>query len=532
MEYNGYHAVVTFDDEVGILHGEVIDTRDVITFQGKSVDELEQAFRASVGEYLKICEERGRVPDRPFSGRVVLRMEPETHRAVAGAARTSGKSLNSWILEAIDRQLTRADEERHSGAYDLEILNQADAAEFEVFLREAWRRHSQQEPVSPVIPFWMDWRNGRMWTSDVQPAHEVFTFEAKAPYPNSIGYSPFTEFLTDEVNLSQNRLDRLETSVGAVNDYLKDSLAGYQKMEQQGSYALGTLIKPMDDNNEYDVDIQVMMNPNPKWEPEDYVNEVFKTLQGNKNYVDKLRLKTRCATIDYAGDFHLDVVPCVTSGGRHYICNRVDNQFEQTDGTGYRDWFNERNRITGGNLKRVVRLLKYTRDHKNSFTAKSILLTTLAGDTIKPSDAGTEAVSTVADTLETVLTRMNGYLQQHPNMPAIRNPALPTETFNRHWDQRRYANFKNRVQAYARAANQAKAEPSSEKAIKLWQDLFGDTFGATTSSGGGGGGTNVGGGRNPSPQNPNRGAHSTVAPAVAIPVAPRRNEAQGFGQTP
>ena len=68
MEYNGYHAVVTFDEEVGLLHGEVIDTRDVITFQGKSVDELEQAFRGSVEEYLKICEERGRVPDKPFSG--------------------------------------------------------------------------------------------------------------------------------------------------------------------------------------------------------------------------------------------------------------------------------------------------------------------------------------------------------------------------------------------------------------------------------------------------------------------------------
>ena len=477
MEYNGYHAVVTFDEEVGLLHGEVIDTRDVITFQGKSVDELEQAFRASVGEYLKICEERGRVPDKPFSGRVVLRMEPETHRAVAGAARISRKSLNSWILEAIDCHLTRADEERDPVAYDLEIFDSAAASEVEAFLREVSRRHSRQDPVSPVIPFWVDPYNGRMWASDVQPAHEVFTFEAKAPYPNSTGYSPFIEFLRDEVNLSQNRLDRLGTSVGAVDDYLKDSLAGYQNMEWQGSYALGTLIKPVDDNKEYDVDIQIMMNQNPKWEPEDFVTEVFKTLQDNKNYADKLRLKTRCVTIDYAGDFHLDVVPCVTSGGRHYICNKVDNQFEQTDGTGYREWFNERNRITGGNLKRAVRLLKYIRDHRNGFTAKSILLTTLAGDTIKPSDAGTEAVSTVADTLETVLSRMNEYLQQHPNMPEIKNPVLPTENFNRHWDQQRYSNFRNRVQSYAQTAKQAKAEPSAEKAIKLWQELFGDKFG-------------------------------------------------------
>ncbi len=106
MEYNGYRAVVTFDDEIGILHGEVVDTRDVITFQGQSVDELKQAFRDSVDEYLKICAERGRAPDKPFSGRVALRMEPETHRAVVAAARANGKSLNSWIVAAIDRELT------------------------------------------------------------------------------------------------------------------------------------------------------------------------------------------------------------------------------------------------------------------------------------------------------------------------------------------------------------------------------------------------------------------------------------------
>ena len=283
--------------------------------------------------------------------------------------------------------------------------------------------------------------------------------------------------LKGEVNLNQRRLHRLETSVGAVNDYLKGNLTGYQKMERQGSYALRTLIKPVDDNDGYDADIQIVMNPNPRWEPKDYVLEINRTLAGNKNYADKLRLKTRCVTVDYAGDFHLDMVPRVTINGKHYVCNRTDNKFEETDGNGYRDWFNEKNRITSGNLKRVVRLLKHLRDHNNSFTAKSILLTTLAGNTIKSSDEGTTAVSTVADTLETVLSRMNDYLQQHPNMPVIKNPVLPSEDFNRHWDQRRYANFRNRVQSYAQTAKQAKAEPSAEKAIKLWQELFGENFG-------------------------------------------------------
>ena len=181
----------------------------------------------------------------------------------------------------------------------------------------------------------------------------------------------FADFLRDEVNLNQSRLDRLETAVGGVNEYLKNNLPGYQKMERQGSYALRTLIKPVDDNDEYDADIQIVMNPNPNWEPRDYVNQVNRTLSGNKTYADKLRLKNRCVTVDYAGDFHLDVVPRVTINGKHYICNRTNNKFEETDGNGYRDWFNDKNRITGGNLKRVVRLLKHLRDDKNSFRAKS-----------------------------------------------------------------------------------------------------------------------------------------------------------------
>ena len=338
----------------------------------------------------------------------------------------------------------------------------------------------------------------------------------------------FSQFLKDEVDLNKSRLDRLETAVGGVNGYLKDNLPGYQTMERQGSYALDTLIKPVDDNDEYDADIQIVMNPNPKWEPKDYVLAINRTLGNNQTYADKRRFKTRCVTVDYAGDFHLDVVPRVTIKGRHYVCNRHENKFEETDGNGYREWFNGKNRITGGNLKKVAKLLKYLRDHKNSFTAKSILLTTLAGYMIMESDKGTAAVSTVADTLETVISRMDNYLQQHPNMPEIKNPVLPTENFNRHWDQPRYANFRNRVQSYAGTAKRAKAEPSAEKATKIWQELFGESFGKGGSSGSGSEGSSAGGGGNRTGQRP-RPITPAVAPAASIPVARRPNEAGGFG---
>ena len=62
MEYKGYLAQVEFDDEASLFHGEVINIRDVITFQGQSVDELRQAFEDSVEDYLEFCAERGEQP--------------------------------------------------------------------------------------------------------------------------------------------------------------------------------------------------------------------------------------------------------------------------------------------------------------------------------------------------------------------------------------------------------------------------------------------------------------------------------------
>jgi predicted HicB family RNase H-like nuclease len=103
MEYKGYIGVVEYDDEAKILHGEVVNIRDVITFQAKSVDELEQAFRDSVDDYLEFCEEEGEEPDKPFSGKFMVRVSPEEHRLIATAAKISGKSLNAWVSENIQR---------------------------------------------------------------------------------------------------------------------------------------------------------------------------------------------------------------------------------------------------------------------------------------------------------------------------------------------------------------------------------------------------------------------------------------------
>lgn len=105
MEYKGYIGKVEFDEDAELFHGEVFNTRDVITFQGRSVDELTRAFHESVDDYLDFCKQRGEEPEKPFSGQFVTRIPPELHRRINLAASVSGKSLNAWVTEQLQSAL-------------------------------------------------------------------------------------------------------------------------------------------------------------------------------------------------------------------------------------------------------------------------------------------------------------------------------------------------------------------------------------------------------------------------------------------
>ncbi len=283
----------------------------------------------------------------------------------------------------------------------------------------------------------------------------------------------FEEFLKNEVNLNKNRLQRLNDSTRAVTELLSRELGSYEKVERQGSYALGTTIKPIK-GYEYDADILLYMKYNSDKEPKDYINEVYNYLKQNNNE-DKIARKTRCVNINYAGDFHLDIVPCITQGQEQYICNEKDNEFEVTDGTGYRDWFNRKTKITHGNLKGVTRLLKYLRDHKGNFSVKSILLTTLIGNSVY--DDNDENFKNIPDTLKLISNRINSFLQSNPVMPEVCNPNLPRECFTRHWDQNKYKNFREKFAVYNNKIDEAFEATDHNTSVKKWRELFGENFG-------------------------------------------------------
>jgi predicted HicB family RNase H-like nuclease len=101
LKYKNYTGMVEYDSDGKIFTGEVLGLRDVITFEGRSPEELEESFCQSVDLYLEMCANDGVEPQKPFSGRFNLRIDPELHRRVAERAALAGESLNGWIAEVL-----------------------------------------------------------------------------------------------------------------------------------------------------------------------------------------------------------------------------------------------------------------------------------------------------------------------------------------------------------------------------------------------------------------------------------------------
>ena len=111
MQYRGYTAIMSFDAEDKVIVGRVLDIDDILTFHGASVAEFEAHFHTVVDDYIAACEALGSEPERPASGRLMLRVSPEVHAASLKAAALSGTSLNRWAeqaLKAATRRSTKA----------------------------------------------------------------------------------------------------------------------------------------------------------------------------------------------------------------------------------------------------------------------------------------------------------------------------------------------------------------------------------------------------------------------------------------
>lgn len=293
----------------------------------------------------------------------------------------------------------------------------------------------------------------------------------------------FDAFLKNKINLSGTRMTQLNDRTTAITSFLQtgenEFATNFIDVLPQGSYAHRTIINPVQANDEFDADLLLYIDEVDGWDAEDYVQELYTVFRASSTYRDMVSRHDRCVKIDYANEFHIDVVPYMERHDQHYITNRSENRFELTNPEGYNEWLDERNRLANGRLIKVVRLIKYLRDFKDTFSCKSVILSILLGNSV--SDASVWGDDTlypdVPTALKNIIGDLDDYLQANSTMPSIDDPSEPTENFNHRWDQDEYANFRTKIHVYRGWIDEAFEETDVEESKTKWRRLFGDKFG-------------------------------------------------------
>lgn len=285
--------------------------------------------------------------------------------------------------------------------------------------------------------------------------------------------SSFNTFLKDNINLPSCKLNLLKKRVTTITEIIDNHFKNYIKFSPQGSYALKTIIKPVQGNDEFDADILVLLESTSS-DYTDYIKKLFNLFNRNGNY-NNIKKNTRCLTIEYVRDFHVDIVPCIKIQNQLYICNSKEQKYETSDGELYKQWLVQKNSIVkDNNLRKTIKLLKYLRDHKDNFSVKSILLTTLVANQVTKGQSLGEDLPTV---LKNLSEKVNIFLENNLLMPIIQNPVLQSEDFNRNWDQSKYSNFREKFKLYNKKIQEAFSSRIHNESIRKWREVFGETFG-------------------------------------------------------
>lgn len=291
----------------------------------------------------------------------------------------------------------------------------------------------------------------------------------------------FNLFLRDYVNLNGTRTKTLHERVAAVNSFIAchgdlDDVVT-DDVIPQGSFAHKTIIRPFS-GNDFDADVLVPMEEQDDWEPRDYTQALHKALQSSARYRDKSVLGKRCVKLDYAGDFHIDLVPFVTrDDGKTYITHRTHNEFIRQDPVAYTAWFEDNNRTTHGHLVRVVRLMKYLRD-RSSIQVPSVVLSALLAGCVR-SFAGVDNYGNVASTLTALVKALNEYIGPMRTPPWVDDRV--GQNLADRLTQSGFENLQSQVKTWSRLMTEA-LDADADKSIEKWRKLFGESFGATNQS--------------------------------------------------
>jgi hypothetical protein len=303
-----------------------------------------------------------------------------------------------------------------------------------------------------------------------------------------VGY--FNAFLTNTVNLPDGKLRNLGTRVDTIYEALTKADLGTDVLgkKPQGSWAQRTIINPRPDV-EFDADFMLELDEQSEWQPYQYNDAVYRALDEHPIYGNMqhpLEAKNRCVRVTYANDMHVDVVPYVdlAIGGEHII-NAETNEFEATDPDAFTAWMRRQDDTANGNLRRVIRILKYLRDHRGWFPdTVSIILTTVVGNTIDPNKvhAQPDYYGNVPKTLLHVVENLAAWTKANAVRPNIDDPSGSGASFTHRWTQAMYEQFSADIQTLADDIRNAYEEQDRAESVRRWQDILGLEFKAPDGS--------------------------------------------------
>lgn len=291
----------------------------------------------------------------------------------------------------------------------------------------------------------------------------------------------FKFFLNDHVNLNETRWKNLLSRVSTLNDFVNDdgAIGKYvtDDVIPQGSYARRTIIRPVN-GNDFDADLLVPMAEVDGWDAKDYVPALHSAFESSSRYAGKSTMKKRCARVQYADAFHVDLVPFVERAGVWYITHRTENRWIMQDPTALTEWFEGQNRSTGGHLVKVARLVKYLREN-SSAEIPSVVLTALLAGRVNP--YGEPTYTSVASTLHALTTALRDYLEPLTSPPFVDDRSGFGENLANRWTQSDFTAFKSRLRTWAAKITTAH-DASYAESLPLWREVFGNDFGADTRS--------------------------------------------------
>lgn len=294
----------------------------------------------------------------------------------------------------------------------------------------------------------------------------------------------FSGLLAHEININRSRLVDLERHVGALSNCLKKDAALRSVLigfSCQGSWAHGTIIRPQP-GCEYDADVLVRMRHRRGWarDPQQYLHAVHASLARSERYRGRIELKTRCVRVSYAGDCHVDLVPCLEYGfsyfDEHFIVNRTENMLESVNPAGFATWFQGKDRMAGGNLRRTVRLLKFVRDFHGRFDIPSVVLTVLVAGRVSRWDEFWLRYRDLPSAFTRLVDRTNELVQRYPAPPSLSDPSCPGADFSGRLGGLEWSRFRSSFDLYAGTVNAAFDATRRTRSIELWREVFNDEF--------------------------------------------------------